>query len=64
MSVVFEPPPSDSPYVARVWRSQSECVSTFTSMAATQWELAMRLVKSKPFASGVVVHIYAPEKSA
>lgn len=42
MSVPFEQRASDSPLVERVWRAQSECDSTFTSIAATHWELVVR----------------------
>jgi hypothetical protein len=42
MSFDYEERASASPFVARVWRATSECGGSFTSMAATHWEMVMR----------------------
>lgn len=36
MPLTIETRPSDSPYIERVWRSRSEGIQTFTSIAVTQ----------------------------
>lgn len=48
MSFVFEERPSDSPFVERVWRTQSERAGSFTSLAATHWEMVVTTMNGKP----------------
>ena len=38
---------SDSPFVEKVWRTQSERASTFTSLANTQWEMVITRYEGK-----------------
>jgi hypothetical protein len=37
----FEERPSDSPFVERIWRTQSEHAGAFTSLAAAHWEMVV-----------------------
>jgi AraC-like DNA-binding protein len=37
----FEERPSDSPFVERIWRAQSECTGDFLSVAASHWEIVV-----------------------
>ena len=37
----FEERPSDSPFVERIWRAQSERTGDFLSVAASQWEMVV-----------------------
>jgi len=37
----FEERPSDSPFVERIWRTQSERTGDFLSVAASQWEMVV-----------------------
>jgi hypothetical protein len=37
----FEERPSDSPFVERIWRTQSERTGDFFSVAASQWEMVL-----------------------
>jgi hypothetical protein len=37
----FDERPSDSPFVERVWRAQSERTGDFLSIAASQWEMVV-----------------------
>ncbi len=39
MALHIEDRPSDSPFVERVWRSRSENIDTFVSVAGFQWDL-------------------------
>ncbi len=41
MIFTFEERPSDSPFVERIWRTQSERTGDFLSVAASQWELVV-----------------------
>src|SRR5512145_1139710 len=41
MPFTFEERLSDSPFVEKVWRTQSEQAETFTSLAASQWEMVV-----------------------
>jgi hypothetical protein len=41
VNLIFEERPSDSPFVERIWRTQSERVETFISVAASHWELVI-----------------------
>jgi AraC-like DNA-binding protein len=38
MLFIFEERPSDSSFVERIWRTQSERAGSFTSLAASHWE--------------------------
>ena len=39
--------PSDSPFVETIWRTQSGQVSSFTSVAATHWEMVVTRYRDK-----------------
>lgn len=39
MGFVFDTRPADSPFVETIWRTRSERAGTFTSVAASNWEL-------------------------
>ncbi|MEW6638309.1 MAG: helix-turn-helix domain-containing protein [Actinomycetota bacterium] len=39
MGFVFDTRPADSPFVETIWRTRSEQAGTFTSVAASNWEL-------------------------
>ena len=41
MIFTFDERPSDSPFVERVWRAQSERTGDFLSIAASQWEMVV-----------------------
>jgi len=41
MIFTFEERPSDSPFVERIWRAQSERAGSFISVAASHWEMVM-----------------------
>lgn len=41
MALETEDRPSDSPYIARVWRSRSSCAERMTSVATSHWELVV-----------------------
>ncbi|MBX3080195.1 MAG: helix-turn-helix domain-containing protein [Anaerolineae bacterium] len=41
MKLIFEERPSDSPFVERIWRTRSERIDTFISIAVSQWELVV-----------------------
>ncbi|MBZ0306016.1 MAG: helix-turn-helix domain-containing protein [Anaerolineae bacterium] len=41
MAFVFDEKPSDSPFVERVWRTQSEDAGSFTSTAVCHWEIVV-----------------------
>lgn len=41
MLLDFEDRPSDSPFVERIWRSQSERAGTFNSIAMSHWEMVV-----------------------
>src|SRR5258707_12883858 len=47
MEFVFQEKPSDDPFVERVWRTQSQHAGSFTSLAASQWEMVVRHCKGK-----------------
>ncbi len=41
MIFTFDERPSDSPFVERIWRTQSERTGDFLSIAASQWEMVV-----------------------
>src|SRR5712692_9859301 len=41
MEFVFQERPSDAPFVARVWQTQSQRAGSFISLAASQWEMVV-----------------------
>ena len=41
MTFLIEDRPSDSPFVATIWRAQSEGAGSFISIAATHWEMVV-----------------------
>src|SRR5437763_14984403 len=47
MAFIFQERSSDAPFVERVWRTQSQSPGSFTSLAATQWEMVVRNCKGK-----------------
>jgi hypothetical protein len=59
MGLEIESRPSDSPYVARVWRSRSHGVGRMTSIAASQWDLVIWEHRGR-----VSVAVQGPESAA
>jgi AraC-like DNA-binding protein len=59
MALVFEDRPSDSPYVDRVWRSQSHDIDDMTSIATGHWTLVVWQE-----ASSVLAGVQGPESRA
>lgn len=51
MKIIFEERPSDSPFVERVWHSQSDYSGAFTSIAMSRWELVIWWQYGKTYAS-------------
>jgi AraC-like DNA-binding protein len=49
MLLTFDDRPSDSPFVEKIWRSQSERAGTFLSVAASHFEMAVTRHKGKTF---------------
>jgi AraC-like DNA-binding protein len=49
MLIAFEDRPSDSPVVERVWRSRSEQVGPFHSMATSNWVMVVSRLKGQVF---------------
>jgi AraC-like DNA-binding protein len=47
MSFSFDERPSDSPFVEKVWRTQSERSGSFISAAASQWEMVITRYNGK-----------------
>jgi hypothetical protein len=41
MIFTFDERPSDSPFVERIWRTQSERTGVFSSLAASHWEMVV-----------------------
>src|SRR5215510_9105032 len=41
MIFTFVERPSDSPFVEKIWRTESECTGDFLSVAASQWEMVV-----------------------
>lgn len=41
MNLIFDERGSDSPFVERIWRTQSECTGSFISIAASHWEMVV-----------------------
>src|SRR5215218_2560999 len=42
MQFIFEERPSDSPFVEKIWRTQSEGAGSFISMAESHWEMVVQ----------------------
>lgn len=59
MGLEIESRPSDSPYIARVWRSSSSEVSQMTSVAAAHWDLVFWQHRGR-----VRVSVQGPESKA
>lgn len=59
MFIQFEDRPSDSPYVERIFRSRSERAGTFTSIATSQWMMAITKIQGK-----ISLTIRGPETQA
>lgn len=47
MNFIFAERPSDSPFVEKVWRTQSERPGSFISQAASHWEMVVTKYKGK-----------------
>lgn len=47
MSFNIDERASDSPFVERIWRAQSERAGSFTSIAAIHWEMVVRRGEGK-----------------
>lgn len=47
MDFVFDARSSDSSFVETIWHTQSECAGTFTSTAASNWEMVVTQFKGK-----------------
>ncbi len=41
MTFVFQERPSDSPFVEKIWRTQSERAGSFMSLAGSYWEMVV-----------------------
>jgi hypothetical protein len=59
MGLNYEKRESDSPFVEQVWRSRSENINKFISVAVTQWELAICRQAGK-----LSLHLRGPETQA
>jgi hypothetical protein len=49
MLITFDDRLSDSPFVERIWRSQSERAGTFYSISACHWEMVVTRLEGKTF---------------
>jgi AraC-like DNA-binding protein len=47
MSFIFDERPSDSPFVEKIWRTQSECSGSFISTAESHWEIVITRYKDR-----------------
>jgi AraC-like DNA-binding protein len=47
MNFIFDERPSDSPFVEKVWRTQSERAGSFISVAESHWEMVLSRYKNK-----------------
>jgi hypothetical protein len=59
MIFTFEERPSDSPFVERIWRTQSERTGDFLSVAASQWEMVVSKYRGE-----TTVTVRGPETKA
>ena len=55
----FEERPSDSPFVERIWRTQSERAGAFTSLAVSHWEMVVTRHNGK-----ITLTVRGPETKA
>ncbi len=55
----FEERPSDSPFVEKIWRAQSERTGDFLSVAASQWEIVVSKYRGE-----TTVTVRGPETKA
>ena len=55
----FEERPSDSPFVERIWRTQSERAGAFSSLAASHWEIVVMQYEGK-----TILTVRGPETKA
>src|SRR5215207_6401639 len=55
----FEERPSDSPFVEKIWRTQSERTGDFLSVAASQWEMVVSKYRGE-----TTVTVRGPETKA
>ena len=51
--------PSDSPFVERIWRAQSECAGDFLSVAASHWEMVVSKYRGE-----TIMTVRGPETKA
>jgi AraC-like DNA-binding protein len=47
MNFIFDRRPSDSPFVEKIWRTQSESAGSFISTAESHWEMVITKYKGK-----------------
>jgi AraC-like DNA-binding protein len=47
MNIIAEDRASDSPFIERVWRNQSERADAFTSVATSHWEMTVTKIDGK-----------------
>jgi len=59
MLLTFEDRPSDSPFVERIWRSQSEHPGTFHSIAMSHWEMVVT-----KYNGNTILTVRGPESKA
>jgi helix-turn-helix protein len=59
MLFTFEERPSDSPFVERIWRAQSERTGRFLSVAASHWEMVVSKYRGE-----ITMTVRGPETKA
>ena len=59
MIFTFEERPSDSPFVERIWRTQSEHTGSFLSVAASHWEMVVSKYRGE-----TIMSVRGPETRA
>lgn len=55
----FEERPSDSPFVERIWSTQSECADSFTSISTVLWSMVIAKVRGR-----ISISLHGPETGA
>jgi hypothetical protein len=55
----FEERPSDSPLVERIWRSNSECAGSFTSISVVCWSMVISKRKGR-----IAISLHGPKTGA
>jgi hypothetical protein len=59
MPLFIEERPSDSPFIERIWRSRSENINSFISIASYQWDFVISRQQGEPY-----VNLLGPETHA